>query len=287
MEHLRQDGDGQVRIRLCYVDHDSPGILIMQISRKTLLPAFGLGLAVSQNIVAAEADTWQFEVTPYLLAAGLDGTVGVAGYKADVDASFGDILDNLDGGFMGIFEAQKGPWQFGVEAVYMELGSETVKKLEGPGGILSAKGKLKATSTMKIYQGSIGYRVKDDVTKVDVIGAARYTKLATDMKVKLNFDPPVFNGSRGAKGSDSWIDGVVGMRVTHPVSDAVTLMGYADVGAGGSDLTYQFLAGANWEFKEGFAAKFGYRYLYWDYEDGGNVWDIAASGPYLGLGIRF
>ena len=25
----------------------------------------------------------------------------------------------------------------------------------------------------------------------------------------------------------------------------------------------------------------------WDYEDDGSVWDMAASGPYLGLGIRF
>jgi len=259
----------------------------MQLSPKTLLPAVCLGLAVSHNTGAAQDDQWQFEVTPYLLAAGLDGTIGVAGHKADVDASFSDILDDLEGGFMGIFEARKGPWHFGAEAVYMKLGSESVKKVEGPGGIVSGKGKLKADATMKIYQGSIGYRVKDDVTKVDVIGAARYTKLATAMKVNLQFDPPIFDGSRKAKGSDSWIDGVVGLRVQHPVSDEVALLGYADVGAGGSDLTYQFLGGVNWEFKEDYVAKLGYRYLYWDYEDGGNVWDMTASGPYLGLGIRF
>jgi hypothetical protein len=27
--------------------------------------------------------------------------------------------------------------------------------------------------------------------------------------------------------------------------------------------------------------------MYWDYEEDGTVWDIAASGPYLGLGIQF
>jgi len=259
----------------------------MQVSAKNLLPALCLGLAFSHNSVAAESDPWQFEFTPYLLAAGLDGTIGVKGHESDVDASFSDILDNLDGGFMGMFEARKGPWQFGAEAVYMKLGSETVNKVEGPGGIVSGKGKLKAAATMKIYQGSIGYRVKDAVTKVDLIGAARYTKLGSNMKVSVQFDPPIFDGSRKAKGSDSWIDGVVGARVQHPVSDAVTLVGYGDVGAGGSDLTYQLLAGANWEFRDGFAAKFGYRHLYWDYEDGGNVWDMTASGPYLGLGIRF
>ena len=64
-------------------------------------------------------------------------------------------------------------------------------------------------------------------------------------------------------------------------------MGYFDIGAGGSDLTYQFVGGVNWELNDTFAAKAGYRYMYWDYEDDGTVWDIAASGPYVGLGICF
>jgi opacity protein-like surface antigen len=59
------------------------------------------------------------------------------------------------------------------------------------------------------------------------------------------------------------------------------------VGAGGSDLTYQVIAGANWEFSEGYTAKVGYRILSWDYENNGTVWDMTASGMYMGLGIRF
>jgi hypothetical protein len=33
----------------------------------------------------------------------------------------GDIWDNLDAGFMGIFTVQKGPWSLAVEGVYMIL----------------------------------------------------------------------------------------------------------------------------------------------------------------------
>jgi opacity protein-like surface antigen len=61
----------------------------------------------------------------------------------------------------------------------------------------------------------------------------------------------------------------------------------ADLGGGGSDFTYQLMAGVNWGFGENLSAKLGYRYLAWDYEDDGSVWDMSASGPYLGLGIRF
>ena len=107
------------------------------------------------------------------------------------------------------------------------------------------------------------------------------------MDVDVTFAPPLFGGSLSEDGSESWVDAVVGLHAVHSVSDVVSLVGYADIGAGGSDLTYQFMGGVNWEFNEGYTAKIGYRYLYWDYEDGGTVWDMTASGPYLGLGIRF
>lgn len=247
-----------------------------------------LGLALSLPGIAAETDRWEFEVTPYLLGAGMDGTTGTRGVTTDVDSSFSDILDNLDAGFMGLFTAQKGPWSFGVEAIYMKLESDGSKSVTGPLGRVTVKGALDVTSTMYVGQASVGYRVLDDRTKLDLVGALRYTKLEVDLDVAIDTADIVFpGGARSASGSDSWVDGVVGVRVLHPVSETVSLLGYADVGAGGSDLTYQFIGGLNWEFRKDFVAKVGYRYMYWDYESGGNVWDMSASGPYLGLGIRF
>lgn len=89
-----------------------------------------IALAFSQPATAAEEDAWKFEATPYMLASGMKGTVGVRGYKSDADISFGDIMDALDFGFMGVFTAQKGPWTFDLEGVYMKLkdsGSEGVQ----------------------------------------------------------------------------------------------------------------------------------------------------------------
>jgi YfaZ precursor len=75
--------------------------------------------------------------------------------------------------------------------------------------------------------------------------------------------------------------------VIHPLSENVALVGYADVGSGGADLTYQFIGGVNWELSKGLTVKEGYRHLSWDFEEDGTVWDMVASGPYLGFGIRF
>lgn len=254
---------------------------VLSLACAALLPA--------QSATAAEADAWVFEATPYMLAAGMNGTVGVRGFKSNVDASASEIMDNLDGAFFGVLTAEKGRWLFALEAVYLDLEDSGSKQLTSPNGIVSVNGQLEASSTIKIYQGSAGYRILDDRTKVDLIGALRYTKLEADLEIRTQFTPGVvFPGqTRNLGGSDSWTDVVAGMRVLHPVTDNVTLMGYVDVGGGGSDLTYQAMAGANWEFSKGFSAKIGYRHMYWDYEEDGTVWDIAASGPYLGLGIKF
>jgi opacity protein-like surface antigen len=259
------------------------------MNRPLAAPAVALGavLVFAPASGAADAEGWQYEFTPYLLMAGLDGTVGLQGRTADIDASFSDLWDSLEAGFMGIFEARNGPWMLGLEGVYMKLGTDGAFDITGPGGNVSAGVDLDVESTMTIWQGSVGYRVIDEVTKLDLIGAVRYTKLELDIDVAVTAPPPFEGGARSASGSESWTDLVGGVRVLHPVSDNVTLAGYADIGGGGSDLTYQFIAGVNWALSDMFVAKAGYRYLYWDYEDGGTVWDVAASGPYLGLGIRF
>lgn len=245
------------------------------LNHRTAMLTLGcVGLACSHAVAAAEPDGWQYELTPYLLASAMDGTVGVGANTIPVDMSFSDIWDNLDAGFMGIFTAQKGPWTFAAEGVYMKLAAEVT----GPVlGVVSAD----VTNSLYVAQGSVGYRVLDERTKVDVLGALRWTKLDVDMAITGPLN------TLNVGGDESWTDAVVGVRVLHPLADRVTLFGYADVGGGGSDLTYQLMGGVNWEFARDFTAKLGYRYLSWDYDDNGVVWDMAASGPYLGLGIRF
>ena len=58
-----------------------------------------LGLA---SPAVAQAGDWQYELTPYLFAAGMKGDVQSGTLpKVTTDVSFSDILDVLDFGAMG------------------------------------------------------------------------------------------------------------------------------------------------------------------------------------------
>jgi hypothetical protein len=232
---------------------------------------------------------WQFEFTPYFFAAGLNGKTGKNGVTADVDMSFDEILDNLDSGFMGIFESRKGPWSFAFEGVYFKMKDEKASSWEGPLGN-TGTGTVEATMTEQLYQLSAGYRVIDDSVKVDVFGAARATRLDAQLDLTVTTGPPLLpDGSRSVGSRKTWWDPLIGVRALLPFAENWTAVGYGDIGGFGvgSDLTYQLIAGVNWQISKVVSAKFGYRYLYQDYEKNGFIWDMAASGFYLGAGFRF
>lgn len=260
----------------------------MNGTRATVL---GLALAALATAARAEnADDWQFEVTPYVFGAGLRGTTGVGPITADVDSSFGDILKHFDGGFMAAAEARKGPWILAFDGVYFRLKDQATRSWQGPAGIGSATGDLEATVSQLVYQLAVGYRVVDTSTaKLDAIGAARYTRLDTDLNLVTTTGPLLPGGTRSVSGSADWWDPVIGFRVIVPFAEHWSFMGYGDVGGFGvgSKITYQAIVGVNWEFAKSFTAKLGYRYMYQDYDKNNFLWDIAAHGAYVGLGIAF
>lgn len=237
----------------------------------------------------AEQSGWSYEFTPYLFASALNGEAGTRGVVVDVDESFSDIWSNLDIGFMALFEARKGRWGMTFDGAYFKVEDQPTKSVTGPGGQVTITGAVDASFSVTVAQPTLWYRVVDSGTTVDVGGSLRYTRLSLDLDVRIETEPGIVfpGGGRRLSGSDSWVDAVVSARVIHPIAERWSLMAYGDIGGGGADLTYQLVGGVNWALSERFTVKAGYRYAYWDYEDGGNVWDIAASGAFLGLGIKF
>ena len=111
----------------------------MKTLKTIFLTMMVLFFCINQAYAGESNNEWQYEVTPYLLAAGMNGDIGIHHHTTDLDVSFSDIWDDLDAGFMGLFTAHKGRWLLGLEGVYMKLEGDTSKAVTGPLGVVSGK----------------------------------------------------------------------------------------------------------------------------------------------------
>lgn len=238
---------------------------------------------------SAFADQWSYELTPYLFAAGLSGNTGIGPVTAEIDMSFSDIVSNLDSGFMAMFEAQKGKWLFIIDGVYLKVEDEQTNTWQGPLSNSNTTA-LYQSATEQVYHFMIGHRVLDDKIKLDVLAVERYTMIDATLNFTLSSESELLpDGSPTISGKKSWWEPALAVRVAMPLAEKWTLNGYADIGGFGmgSDMSYQLLAGINWQFAKSATAKIGYRYLQQNFEDNLFSWDVAASGTYLGIGFTF
>jgi hypothetical protein len=182
-------------------------------------------------------------------------------------------MKDLKIGGMAEFEGHKDRWGFIVDAMYLKLGR--TESLE------STELEVKFDATQQIYGFAGAYRVSEGKVPVDLIFGARTYIL--DNTLQLTGPNRVLR----ATDSKSWVDGFAGARVQAPLSERWLVGGYADIGTGGSELTWQALAGVSYQFSRTMFGSLGYRYLSIDHETAGFLADIQMGGPCLGVTLRF
>src|SRR5262245_23146853 len=173
---------------------------------------------------------WEFSISPYFFLARLDGTVGVLGRQAEVNASFRDIFRNLDFALMGQVEARKGNWSILGDAMYMSLSGKRVTPSPFFGDI---DVEVKET----IIEPAVAYRVlKTERGSIDLVGGVRFWHV----KPHITFQPRILP-LVDVEDSKNWADPIVGARGTASLSPRVFVLGRFDVGGFGvsSDFTGQ------------------------------------------------
>jgi hypothetical protein len=250
----------------------------------------GADVCVAQS-ADVEEDGWEFSVTPYLFAAGLDGKVGIKDVATTVYVPFDEILDHLDAGFMMAVTARHGRWVLGLDGIYVKLSGMGSKSVSGPFGNITLEGTVEAALTEQIYQPTIAYRVfGGDAPTLDVYVAVRYTGLETELTLASTTTLPSFpDGSRQMNADVSWWDPVIGKRVIIHITDkffGTTLVDFGGFGVG-SDVTYQWLVTGGWRFSHAISASVGYRYLKQDYEDDDFLYNMVMKGVVIGVGVTF
>jgi hypothetical protein len=255
--------------------------------RRTFLSSIALGgmLAFSATVHAADIappDTsdWTFTVAPYLWASGLNGKAGAFGLPAqDVDASFSDILENLQFAVMAVGEARNGRFSIGMDIAYTVLGNE----VNTPNGIVANDIDVSSTLFMGTVVG--GYSIfETDTANVDLVAGARLWSADLDLDV---------NGGRldGRNFGDgaTWVDPLAGAKFKAELTPEIYIAGWGMIGGFGvsSDLMWDVFGGGGYKFNDSFSMFAGYRAVSVDYSDDGFTYDMVQHGPVFGGAFKF
>lgn len=247
--------------------------------KKLLIAATGATALLAGASVAHAQSEWRF--TPYAWVASFDGTIGTAGNGSGlgdrVTFDFGKLSENLSlGGAM-----LNGSWRGGR---WTAFGDWTYAKVESdaPTRVPNLYSAIEAEVKGNVVQGFAGYDLlgqKD--THLDVFGGVRYYDLDIEARLK-----GAAVADRSLRGDSQWADGVIGARWSTRFAGNWEAYVQADVGAGGSDLSWQAIAAVGYAWNWGTLLA-GWRHLNVDYEDGDYRLDAALSGPIIGVSFKF
>jgi len=279
--------------------------------------------AIAQDTIAqaspgpliAESDAWRFNATAYGWLMSVSGNVTARGQTVDVDASFLQILQKSDSliGFMGYFEADKGPVGFYTDFVWARLGfdhSNASYRNPIAGLKISTTTNTALTYSMTIVEAGGLYEIArwagspGSFTAVDGVLGFRYW----NNSVEANLD---FTGSidfsrlgieRGRSfaiarsGNLDWVDPLVGLRLRHQFTPSQQVMVRGDVGGFGLQSQFAWQAvgvySYAWQFT-GYqlAGVIGYRALGVNYVNGSSIntngVNLVLHGPIVGVSVRF
>jgi hypothetical protein len=194
--------------------------------------------------------------------------------------NFGTILKNLDFAGMATFGARKNKFSMLTDVIYLDLSDSQRHKGEFLGQPVTRKLEVGLTSWVLNFVG--GYNVFDNGKDIfDITAGARYI----DVKIDATFEINDLKRKNSAQ-EDVW-DGIVGFKGRHNYPDGYYFNYYADIGGGGSSLTWQAAANFSYDYKK-FTGVAGYRYLKWNFgKDTPAVDDMTIHGPYIGAKFSF
>jgi len=275
--------------------------------------------APAEKPAAADPDAWRFRGALYGWGMNVAGNLTARGQTVDVNASFLQLIQKSDSliGFMGYFEADKGPVGFFTDVVWAKLGfGQSSASFRNPiaGLQLSTSSNTAVTYSLTVVEAGGSYQIArwpwspGSFTTVDGLLGFRYWNNAVDVNFDLTSTVDFtrlsdalgrnieFSRSFGIarSGSLDWVDPIVGLRVRHQFTPAQEIMLWGDVGGFGFQSNFEWQALAVYSYAWQFtgyqlAALVGYRALGVDYTNTGNnnSVNLVLHGPVIGFSVRF
>lgn len=269
----------------------------MTTARK-LMATTALACAALAPVAAAaqSADAWRFHAILYGYLPTIGGSTAFpqAGSPVSVDAD--TIIDDLNGAFMGTFEAERGRWGVFTDVMYVDVdGSKSqTRDISIGGSQIPADATANLDMNIKGWVWTIAgsYQVlTDPKSPLQVLVGARLLDVEENLRWQTggnvgSIPLPGRQGDVTDKGSN-W-DAIIGVkgRLAFGGNREWFIPYYADVGTGQSDLTWQAIAGLGYSFKWGEVLA-AWRYLDYEMESGSAIQSLNFNGPAIGVGFRW
>jgi hypothetical protein len=258
---------------------------------------------------AANASGWTFNIAPYMWLPTIRTTLNndlppALGGRVPTELTVGpgDILRHLNFATMVAADAQYGPFSVLTDFLYMNVSatSSHFRSVDFAGvpsqPISRSVERSNGTSlNSKIWTLAGGYTVaQGDWGNFDVIAGFRFLSInsTTDFSLALTLTGPRGNGATfGGIGSLSssaaiW-NGIGGFRGRIRINNTgLFIPYYFDIGAGGSNLTWQIASGLG--YQTGWAGvALTYRYLSFEQGNSAVVQHLTMGGPMMMVNFSF
>jgi hypothetical protein len=241
------------------------------------LPVLSFAVLLATPCTAQPAE---WTITPYAWIAGFDGTLGTEGTPPGLNGG------RIDVDTSGVKLKQVGAmlhlnWRQGRVSAFGDWAYANIKAdSPTPFATLYAGTDVKVRGN--IVEANVGYDLLPAAdSHVDLYGGVRFYDLHLDLALRQGTLPGASVG-----GSSSWADAVVGVRGVTRFADKWEAFASADVGGGGSDLSWDLYGGVGYHFSWGSLIA-GYRHLHVNYVKNTYKIDGALTGPLIGASFRF
>jgi hypothetical protein len=229
-------------------------------------------LAQSPGGSGTNSDKWDFTAAPYVMLPWMNGNVAIGGLEHEVNVEPDAILRNLQFAAMGYFEARKGKWGAGVDAVYMALGIDLPRP----------------SASVDLNQHAysfIGLRQLHE--KVDLVFGMRWNRISG----KIDFKGPILQGT--FEETKNWVNPIVGVKLKQPLGSRCHFAFEGDIGGfgAGSDFAWNLFPTFGVDVNKRFAIEAGYRVLSENFDtDSGPryfKYDVVTQAMVLGMAFKF
>ena len=243
----------------------------------------------------------------------MSGNSGVKGVVTSPDVSFDQLLTHLTHVPIVLSaDIRYKRWEFFGDGQYMEVGTSATLP-----GLLFTDANIHLK--VGLAEGFVGYRVINcDKAALSFFAGARYSYQGGDLSIFNNGDARLvilrrllgIRNKLAFSDSTDWVDPVIGARGRVKIWKATSLYAEADVGGfdansgsafeihregrtiarepvDSSDWSYQVQGGLEFQISRWFWLQAGWRYLKYDYNQGGFTNKTALNGPQVQGGINF